>query len=71
MGKRVTRWISTEQAGASIGMSSEWVRQQIEAKRLRAYCYETGARRTYRIRTDDWERFLVRYRKCTDDPDWG
>jgi hypothetical protein len=71
MGKRVTRWISTEQAGASIGMSSEWIRAQIEAKRLRAYCYETGARRTYRIRTDDWERFLVRYRKCTDDPDWG
>ncbi len=67
MGDRVTRWISTERAGASIGMSSQWVRQQIKAKRLPAYAIETGARRTYRIRTDDWAHFLVRYRRRSDE----
>ena len=71
MADRVTRWIGTQEAGASIGMSSQWVRRQIEAGRLSAYVYKTGSRHTYRIRTDDWSRFLLRYRQRTDDPDWG
>jgi len=70
MGDRNTRWISTEEAGRACGMSSQWVRAQSEAKRLPAYAITTGARRTYRIRTDDWARFLVRYRRRTLDPDW-
>jgi hypothetical protein len=70
MADRVIRWLGTEEAGASIGMSAQWVRQQIEAGRLSAYVFSTGGRRTYRIRTDDWSRFLVRYRRRTDDPDW-
>ena len=70
MGDRNIRWISTEEAARDSGMASQWVRQQIAAKRLPAYVYATGARRTYRIRTDDWSRFLLRYRKSTLDPDW-
>ena len=67
---RVKHWLSTEEAATSIGMTSQWVRQQIEARRLRAYVFTTGARRTYRIRADHWEGFLVRYRRRTDDPEW-
>ena len=63
-------WLSTEEAAESVGMTSQWVREQIEAGRLRAYVFETGRRRTYRIRLDDWRHFLMRYRHRTDDPDW-
>lgn len=63
-----TIWLSTEQAGANVGMSGEWVRHQIVAGRLRATAFDTGRRRTYRIRADDWAGFLARYSGQTDDP---
>lgn len=64
--ERPPQWLSTEQAGASVGLSSQWVRRQIAAGRLRAYAYVTGSRRTYRIRVDDWQRFLATYQRRTD-----
>ena len=70
MADRSRTWLSTEEAGNTVGMTSEWVREQIEAKRLPAFVFETGRRRTYRIRLDHWQRFLSRYRHRTDDPDW-
>ena len=63
---RPPQWLSTEEAGRSIGMSSQWVRRQIAAGRLRAYVYVTGSRRTYRIHVDDWGRFLSRHQRRTD-----
>ena len=66
-----TAWLSTEQAGANVGMTGEWVRRQIGAGRLRATAFDTGRRRTYRIRADDWAAFLGRYSGRTDDPGWA
>lgn len=63
--ERPQRWLSTEQAGASVGMSSQWVRRQIADGRLRAYVYRTGSRSTYRIHVDDWRRFLEKYQRPT------
>ncbi|HEX7949773.1 MAG TPA: excisionase family DNA-binding protein [Candidatus Limnocylindrales bacterium] len=55
------RWLATEEVAQRLGMSSEWVRRQIIAGRLRAVAYETGGRRTYRVR-ETWVReFLVAY----------
>lgn len=67
---RSTAWLSTEQAGAKVGMTGEWVRRQIVAGRLRATAFDTGRRRTYRIRSDDWAAFLAHYTGRTDDPGW-
>ncbi len=39
------------------GMTTEWVRRQIQAGRLFACVWLTGARSTYRIRRSDWLRF--------------
>lgn len=64
------RWLSTEEAASSIGMTTEWVRDQIVSGRLPATVYSTGKRRTYRIRAEDWTQFLARYSRRTDDPDW-
>jgi excisionase family DNA binding protein len=55
------RWLSTEQAGARVGMSSTWVRKQIDSGRLRAIVFNTGLRKTYRIRPEDWLAFLARF----------
>jgi hypothetical protein len=63
-------FLSCETAGASVGMTGEWCRRQIKAGRLRATAFETGRRRTYRIRSDDWAAFLARYSARTDDPGW-
>ena len=70
MARRPFIWLSTEQAGARVGMSAEWTRQQIVAGRLRAIAFSTGNRRTYRIRSDDWAAFLREFTQRTDDPDW-
>jgi len=65
-----TRWLSTQEVGLRLGMSGEWVRRQIVARRLTAAVYATGRRRTYRIAEADLEAFLRRHRARTDDPDW-
>jgi excisionase family DNA binding protein len=69
MDPRRRTWLSTEEAASRVGMTGEWVRRQIVVGRLRATAFETGRRRTYRIRSDDWARFLARYSSRTDDPD--
>lgn len=69
MGRRV-RWLTTEQAAAQTGMTTEWVRHQIACRRLPATVWDFGGRRTYRIRADDWRTFLARYSSRTDDPAW-
>jgi hypothetical protein len=69
MDRRPLTWLSTEQAGALVGMTGEWVRLQIVQRRLRATAF-AGKRRTYRIRSDDWAEFLAQNTSQTDDPDW-
>lgn len=58
-------WYSTEQAARKLMMTSEWVRQQINAGRLVATFYLVDGRRTFRIHRDDLERFIARYRRKT------
>lgn len=70
MARRRVTWAGSQEWGHSIGMSAEWVRQQIQAGRLKATAFSTGKRRTYRIRSDDWADFLAKYAQRTDDPDW-
>jgi excisionase family DNA binding protein len=59
-------WLSTEQIAGGLGVTSEWVRRQIIAKRLPARRFQTGDRAFYRVRRDDLEAFLDRY---TTGPD--
>jgi excisionase family DNA binding protein len=62
-------WLSTEQAGAEIGMTGEFVRRAIVQGKLRATAF-AGKRRTYRIRSDHWAEFLAENTSQTDDPNW-
>jgi excisionase family DNA binding protein len=56
------RWLSTEDAARLIGgVTSRWIRRQIEAGRIRSRMLATGARVTYRIRRDDLEAFVAAY----------
>src|SRR5450759_3256361 len=67
MSERAT-FLSTEQAGARVGMSGEWARRQIVAGRLRATAFDTGRRRTYRIRADGRPGLGVSRVKMTTKP---
>jgi hypothetical protein len=52
-------WYSTEDVARLIGgVSSRWVRIQIEEGRLRARVLLTGRRATYRIRDADLTAFV-------------
>ncbi len=63
-------WLTTQRAAQQAGMTDEWVRQQILKRRLPATVWDFGGRRTYRIRVEDWQAFLARYSRRTEDPDW-
>jgi excisionase family DNA binding protein len=54
-------WLSTEDVARDTGMSSQWVRRQIAARRLRAMVYRTGRRHTIRIARAELEAFLAEY----------
>jgi hypothetical protein len=69
MPKRV-EYLTCELAASEVGMTAEWVRQQILKRRLRATVWDFGGRRTYRIHVSDWRIFLARYSRNTDDPNW-
>ena len=63
MDRDTERWLGTEEVGRRLGMSSEWVRRQVIAGRLRAVVYRTnpGSRSTYRIRADWIRAFQARF----------
>lgn len=54
-------WFSTQQAAQRLGMTGEWVRQQIAEERLVARYFTFGGRRTYRIHVLDLRDFERRY----------
>lgn len=55
-------WYSTEEAAQAVGgVSTRWIRVQIEAGRLRARVLLTGQRATYRIRASDLLEFIRTY----------
>lgn len=66
--ERPTRWLSTTACARSIGVSDWWVREQIEAGRLRATVIKVGRRRVYRIRESDWLAFCAEYTGDARDP---
>lgn len=68
--KPTRRWLSTTEAADAIGMTPEWVREQIYAQRLPAWFTSTGRRRVFRIRAEDWDAFLTRYHRRSDGVDW-
>lgn len=60
-------WYSTQEVGQVLGMTSQWVRRQIDAGRLNARYYDGPGRRTYRIHRADLRDFMRRYgRESTD-----
>jgi hypothetical protein len=64
------RWLSTEDAARFIGgVSSRWVRVQIDAGRLPARALMTGLRPTYRIRLADLQVFMRAYIRDARDRD--
>jgi hypothetical protein len=69
MTKNADPWMSTEDIAREAGMTTEWVRRQIQAGRLAAWVWSTGRRSTYRIRRSDWLRFRGQFsRRSTDLP---
>jgi hypothetical protein len=69
MSKNADPRMSTEDIAREAGMTTEWVRRQIQAGRLLAWVWSTGGRSTYRIRRSDWLRFRARFsRRSTDVP---
>lgn len=58
-------WISTEEVAQELGMTREWVRQQIKAGRLVATYYAINGRRTYRVHRHEYKRFVIRYQRET------
>ncbi len=65
---RPVRWISTDEAARSIGVSSWWVRQRIESGVLPAMAIRSGQRKLYRIRVEDWNAFRDRHTGPATDP---
>ena len=63
-------YLTCEQAASQVGMTAEWVRQQIVKRRLQATVWDFGGRRTYRIHVAHWRAFLARYSHNTEDPNW-
>lgn len=59
-------WLSTEQVAEHLGVTSQWVRKQITAGRLRGRAYLTGSRSTYRIRRTDLSDFILTWSRDTD-----
>jgi len=55
-------WLSTQQCGALIGMTTEFVRGEIRDGRLPAcrLCRD-GKRPAYRVRAEDFDAYLARY----------
>ncbi len=69
MTNNANQWMSTEDVAREAGMTTEWVRRQIQAGRLIARVWLTGGRSTYRIRRGDWLLFRARFsRRSTDAP---
>lgn len=63
-------WYSTQQVAQVVGMTSQWVRRQIDAGRLNARYFDGAGRRTYRIHRTDLREFLRRFgRDSLDDGD--
>lgn len=54
-------WLSTEDAARELGMTADWIRDQIGAGRLKARTWLTGRRSTIRIRRVDLEQFIRRH----------
>ena len=62
IGRAPDAWLTTETAAAEIGgVTSRWVRLQIERGRLRARALRTGRRVTYRIGRPDLDAFRERF----------
>lgn len=64
---KANNWLSVSDISRRLGMSESWVRTMIVSGRLRAVAYETGARRTYRIREAWLAAFLREYRVGPDE----
>ena len=54
-------WMGTEDAARELGMTPDWVRDQIRAGRLKARTWQTGRRSTIRIRRVDLDDFIRRH----------
>jgi hypothetical protein len=70
MTKNADPWMSTEDIAREAGMTTEWVRRQIQAGRLLARVWLTGGRSTYRIRRSDWLRFRDQFSRASTDETW-
>ena len=54
-------WLGTEEAARQLGMTPDWVRDQISAGRLKARTWMTGRRSTIGIRRVDLDEFIRRH----------
>ncbi len=59
--------MSSSEVAAAVGMSVRWVERQIEAGWLRAYAWDTGARRVFQIEPADFVRFREAHRHLATD----
>jgi excisionase family DNA binding protein len=54
-------WLSTGDIAERVGYTVRWVERQIANGRLVAIAYDGGARRTFRVRREDFARFWLEY----------
>ena len=63
----MTEWLTVADVADELGFSRDWVRDQIDAGRLRARAYEVGQRRSYRIAREWLDDYLRR--RSSEDPE--
>jgi hypothetical protein len=58
---KTPKFLSTQECGVRLGMSSEWIRRQILAGRLHAVAYRTTSRPVYRVTESSLAAFRLQF----------
>lgn len=61
----IPRPLTTRQCARELGVSTGFIRDEIERGHLTASMAQTGERRILRVYADDWERYLVAWKTLT------
>jgi excisionase family DNA binding protein len=66
----MARWYTTQEAAASLGLTSETVRRHIRERRLAAIVFTSGERPVFRISEEALAAFRRTYTRDSIKDDW-
>jgi excisionase family DNA binding protein len=66
----MTRWYTTQQVAAILGVTGETVRRHIRERRLAAVVFTSGERATFRISDEAIAAFRKAYTRDSMRDDW-